>query len=368
MSALPRQVRKQIEEADRIAKEYQASQQGATPPADGQPPADPDAPPAAGELVASPSPSPEGDASAAGGASTAATPPAPTPLPQEGWEQKYKVLQGKYNAEVPRLQSQVRDQTDEVRRLRDQVTATQNLLASLGPQRGAPASAPAAATPPQPTRLVKDEEVREFGADLIDVMRRVVREEQASLLPEIDRRVAPVVRRVDEVAHATQQVGTRMARADQLSVLEQLDAQVPNWKQLNEDANFLDWLDQTDPYAGVQRGQLLKQAYQAHDGPRVVAFFSGYQKEHAAVSPPAPPAAPASAAAPQKRLEQFVAPGTPKTGTAGTQDGSGKRVWTRDEISGFYSSVQAGRFKGTSEQRKAIEADIFAAQREGRIR
>jgi hypothetical protein len=179
-----------------------------------------------------------------------------------------------------------------------------------------------------------------------------------------------VAQRVDQVAQHSQQVGARVARSDQQSVLAMLETAVPNWQELNEDQGFLEWLDQVDPFSGHKRGALLNQAYKSHDGPRVVAFFNGYLKEHATVTPPAAPAAPAAPtpAAPQKRLDQLVVPGTPKTGAASTQDGSGKRVWSRAEIGSFYSEVQAGRFKGTPEQRKALEADIFAAQREGRIR
>jgi hypothetical protein len=266
------------------------------------------------------------------------------------------------------LQTQSRDQTEAIRNLQQQLTATQNLLASLNAQRETAPAAPVPATPAVPAKLVKDEEVREFGADLIDIMRRVVREEQATLLPEIDRRVAPVAQRVDQVAQATQHVGQRVAQNDQQSVLSMLASAVPSWQELNEDPGFLEWLDQVDPFSGAQRGALLKQAYKAHDGSRVVAFFNGYLKEHAAVTPPAASTPPAAVPAPQRNLEQFVAPGTPKTGAAGAQDGSGKRVWSRAEIGSFSSDVQAGRFKGTKEQRKQIEADIFAAQREGRIR
>ena len=350
MSALPKAVRAQVEKANQIAEQYYKGVQ--QPPA-GDPPANP--PAASGEPPANP---------------PAANPPAANP-PQEGWEQKYKVLQGKYNAEVPRLQRQVQEQTEQLRDMRQQLTATQNLLASLSAQRESAPAASTPATPPAATKLVKDEEVREFGADLIDVMRRVVREEHATLLPEIDRRVAPIAQRVDQVAQVTQQVGARVAQNDQQSVLSMLASAVPNWQELNEDPGFLEWLDQVDPFSGQQRGALLKQAYKAHDGSRVVAFFSGYLKEHAAVNPPsapAPAAAAASAPAPQRKLEQFVAPGTPKTGAASTQDGSGKRVWTRAEIGKFYADLQAGRFKGSAEERKKIEADIFAAQREGRIR
>ena len=357
MSALPKAVRAQVEKSNALAKQYYESlnqpPSGDTPPA-GEPPATP--PAASGEPPATP---PAGE--------PPATPPAATP-PQEGWEQKYKVLQGKYNAEVPRLQKRVQDQDEQLRSFQSQLTATQNLLASFSAQRESAPAQSQPATPPAPAKLVKDEEVKEFGADLIDVMRRVVREEQASLLPEIDRRVAPVAQRVDQVAQVTHQVGARVARSDQQTVLALLDQSVPNWREVNEDPGFLEWLAQVDPYAGRERGDLLQQAYKAHDGPRVVAFFNGYLKEHAAVTPPPAPKPAAAAPAPQRTLEQLVAPGTPKTGAASTQDGSGKRVWSRQEIGQFYADVQAGRFKGTAEQKKQIEADIFAAQRENRIR
>jgi len=358
MSALPKAVRAQVERSNQLATEYVNSLKTGEPPA-GEPPAGepPATPPAAGTPPATPP--------AAAGTPPAGEPPAP---PQEGWEQKYRVLQGKYNAEVPRLQRQVTEQNEQLRSFQSQLTATQNLLASLSAQRETAPTASQPATPPTATKLVKDEEVKEFGADLIDVMRRVVREEQATFLPEIDRRVAPVAQRVNQVAQATQDVGQRVAQNDQQSVLAMLASAVPNWQELNEDPGFLEWLDQVDPFSGAQRGALLKQAYKAHDGSRVVAFFSGYLKEHAAVTPPAAPKTPAAAPAPQRNLEQFVAPGTPKTGAASTQDGSGKRVWSRAEIGQFYADVQAGRFKGTKEQRKQVETDIFAAQREGRIR
>lgn len=364
MSALPKAVRAQIAKANALAKEFQEAQNA--PPVDpNAPPADPNAPAPAAAPAASGEPvTPPADPNA-----QPATPAQAAP-PQEGYEQKYKVLQGKYNAEVPRLQNQVRELTERQRSHDSEMNLMRNLLASLNAQRET-APAPAQATPPARDKLVKDEEVREFGADLIDVMRRVVREEHASLLPEIDRRVAPVTQRVEQVAQAAQQVGARVARSDQQSVLAQLESAVPNWEELNGDEDFLEWLDQVDPYSGHKRGAMLQQAYKAHDGPRVVAFFSGYLKEHAVVTPPAVPATPAVPAQPaqgQKRLEQLVAPGTPKTGATSTQDGSGKRVWSRAEIGSFYSDVQAGRFKGTAEQRKALEADIFAAQREGRIR
>lgn len=367
MSALPKQVRQQIDRANEIADELARLQRGEG--GDGQQPAG-DTPPPGSSVPGNPP---------GGGDAGDATPPAGGQPPAEGWEQRYRVLQGKYNAEVPRLQRQVNEQTNSIRSMQDQLTATQNLLASLSQQqRGAPPAGDSP-QPAAPVRLVKDEEVKEFGADLVDLMRRVVREESATFIPEIDRRIAPVAQRVDQAAQTAQHAAQSAARSSQQTVLDMLTERVPNWQQLNSDAEFLNWLDEVDPFSGAQRGALLQQAYQAHDGPRVVAFFSGFLKEHAAVTPPAnqgqPPAGqqqqqvqqPAAQRPTQRTLDDFVAPGTPKPGAANAPDGSGKRVWSRAEIGKFYSDRSAGRYKDPKEAAK-IEADIFAAQREGRIR
>ena len=89
MSALPKQVRKQIAEANRIADEYYKRGSSVAPPA-GEAPTGDSSPPPVGD-----SPTgdlPIGEPPTAG---TKPTPPVvdpPTSLPTEGFEQKYKVL------------------------------------------------------------------------------------------------------------------------------------------------------------------------------------------------------------------------------------------------------------------------------------
>lgn len=353
MSALPKAVRTQVERANQLAKEYYESH-GSTPPVTAEPPAT--TPPAEPPAGAPPSEPP-----------AASTPPVST-SPVD-WEARYKVLQGKYNAEVPRLIRQVQDLVADLRDTKASLTTTQNLLSSLGAQRGtAPAGNEPPAQPAAPARLVKDEEIKEFGADLYDFIKRAAREEQATLLPEIDRRVAPVKQRAEAAAQTAAAAAGKVAANDQQTVLQLLNEHVPKWQEQNEDQAFLEWLDQRDPFSGQTRGALLSQAYAAHDGPRVVNIFLGYQKEHAAVTPPPAATAPASTPAqPQRTLEQMVAPGTPKTGAASTPNGSGKRTWTRTEIGQFYKALGTGQYRTRADEARKLEADIFAAQREGRV-
>lgn len=352
MSALPRQVQKQIEAANQIAEEITKQRKAAEapPPAEGE---TPPAPTAEAPPVESPPPTPP--------AAEAPPPPAP-PASPDPYEQKYKVLQGKYNAEVPRLQNQLREAMNRIENLTAQVTATQGMMANLGRQG---AAAPAADTAP-PTRLVKEDEIRDFGPDLYDFIKRTAQEVVA---PEVEARIKPMAQQVEQVRSTTDTVARHAAKTEQERLLETLDDEVPEWKALNEDEKFLDWLDQVDPYSGNRRGQLLQEAYRRHDSTRVVAFFKGFLNENAVVTQPAAAAqAPPTEARSQRSLEDFVAPGTPKAGATGAPNEAGKRIWSRAEITKFYEDCSAGKYAKNATRRAELEKDIFMAQREGRIR
>lgn len=347
MSALPKAVQKQIEEANRLAEQLAKERQTPTPPPpDGTPAPDQGAPPAA----ASPPPD-EG------------TPP-PTPA-AEGWEQKYRVLQGKYNAEVPRLQRQVNEQNSTLEQLKAQLTATQGMLAALAQNRVPAPGQGQGPAPAAPAKLVKDEEVKEFGEDLTDFIKRVAQE---AVLPAVDQKLQPVQQQVAEVRQSASKVAERSVQSEHEKLLATLDREIPGWRQQNNDPGFLDWLAQVDLFSGAKRGDLLRQAYEGFDAPRIVAFFKGYRNEHAVVTPPAPAAAPAEPDASQRKLDEFVAPGTPKAGPTGAQTGAGKRTWTQAEIKQFYDDAAAGKFRNNKARRDELERDIHAAVREGRVR
>lgn len=353
MSALPKQVQASIDEANRIAEEIRKAQQ---PPA-------PDAP-KAGEAPSTPpaTPAPASDPAAV---QPPAAPPAPAPAPTpEAWEQKYKVLQGKYNAEVPRLQNQVRELTDTVRNLQQQATAQQMLVASLSQNRGA-APEGQRQTPPPMTKLVKDEEIVDFGPDLFDFVQRAARQ---AVMPEVEERLRPVQQKVEQVSQSAAHAAAETAETKRERVHALLDREVPKWREMNEDAadgGFIAWLSQADAFSGRVRGDLLKEAYEQHDGPRVVSFFKGFLNENAIVTPPSPAPAPTGS---QKTLDDFVAPGTAKPGTTGAPNEAGKRTWTEAEIGKFYSDVRAGKYRSNAARQAEIERDIFAAQAEGRVR
>lgn len=356
MNALPKAVQKQVEEANRLAEQLSKDRLSLVTPQPGAPP-DPNqgTPPAAADPSAGTPPA-DGAQPAA-----SATPPAPA---ADGWEQRYKVLQGKYNAEVPRLQRQVQDLSSTLEQLKAQGVATQGMLAALAQGRVA-APGGQSQTPVAPVKLVKDEEVKEFGEDLTDFIKRVAQE---AVLPAVEQKLQPVQQQVAEVRGQSEEDRRMALKAAHERLLATLDREIPDWRQQNNDPGFLDWLSQADPYSGAARRDLLGKAYDGFDAPRIIAIFKGYRAEHAVVTPTPPAAAPAQPDASQRKLEEFTAPGTPKAGAAGAPNGAGKRTWTQAEIKQFYDDAAAGKFRNNKQRRDEIEREIHAAVREGRVR
>jgi hypothetical protein len=310
--------------------------------------------------------------------SVASTPP-PQPQEDPAAEQRFKVLQGKYNAEVPRLHEEKKNLAKQNEALQNQLAATQALLANL-------AQPPVIHTHAPEQSLVTPKEVQEYGADLIDVVRRVAQEVVQPKIRTLEEQFRPVAQTVQQLAPQVQQTAESQQKTAADLAHEQmcnaLDSAVVDangnsiWERINESPEFQAWLAQTDPYAGAQRGAMLAQAYRNQDLPRVAAFFTGFMKENAAVAPTGQqqtrtPAGANQPGTPNVSLASLAAPGTGVGGpvNAGAPNEPGQsRVYTQSEISAFYKDVQKGAYRGRDADRIAIEKDIFNASKTGRIR
>lgn len=272
------------------------------------------------------------------------------PAEDPRWEQRYNILKGKYNAEVPRLQS-------ELKALRAEMEGMRNVLAKMDEQKSAAPTSPAAPAAPQ-GRLLKEEEIEDYGTEMIDVIHRGAQE---VFNPELQ-----AMR--DEIKQLREQLGgmgQTLNSGKRENVLDTLTKEVPDWKTLNEDELFLHWLDQKDAFSGLPRQELLDRAFEDADAARVVTFFKSYLEENAALQPPQ------GAETPQPRntstkLDDMVAPGKPKAAPGSAQKGE-KRTWTQRQIADFYRKVNAGKYRTRPEEQMKIERDIVAAGREGRI-
>jgi hypothetical protein len=245
---------------------------------------------------------------------------APQSEEDQKWEARYKSLNGKYTAEVPRLASANKELQAQLSRLQKQVEDLRNAK-------------------PRET-LVKPEEVQEYGEPLVDLIRRAAREELS------DKDIL-----IDDLRARLESFEATSTKNTELSFYEKLNVLVPDWTEINDDKAFHQWLDQYDDLAGQRRQDLLLDAEGAKDANRVANFFNSWKKTNTQ-----------RAATSNRSLESQVVPST----TVSQSKPPGKKIWTRPEIAEFYQRARVGDI--SSEQMVAIEADIHAAQIEKRIR
>lgn len=346
--ALPEQIRKQAEAVQELYKQLSSEgEQGDAADATLGGTAGTAAPAADAPAANTPAPSPA------------------TPEPKAGDEkapeditQKYRTLQGMYNAEVPRLHAQNRELTGRIQQM-------EQLLASLSQSaapRGSPQAAPAA--PAAPARLVTDKDVEEYG-ESIDIMRKVSREELGSLLQRLGKIEGVLQQMQTKVVPQVQAVAQRQAASAEQQFWADLTAAVPSWREVNDNQAFQDWLLTVDPLTGITRQTYLEDAQRALDARRVSAFFRAWL-ESTGQPAVAQSTGSASASTPAKsELERQVAPGRARSvGAPTTNQG---KIYTPEDIKRFFADVRRGVYKGREQERNRIESDIFAAQRENRI-
>ncbi len=309
--AIPRKVQEAAERAEALHKQvYEAAgeetQPASTEPVsapEGNPPADPPSDPPASE----------------------ATPPTEQPDDQkkdDQWEHRYKVLEGKYRAEVPRLNADNRELKQQLEALKSEVEQLKS--------RGEAA----------PTSLISAEDREKYGDDLLDVIKRAAQEQVSAK----DAEIADLKRQLEMVTTTT-------AKTVEVSFFDRLGQLVPDWVTINGDESFLKWLDEYDEFTGKTRQDLLSDAEQAKDAERVARFFSKWKESQNAIANQT-----------KRNLEAQVAPDSNRV----VAPPAGKRFFTRNEISAFYAAARRGEI--SAKEMVALESEIQAAMIEGRIR
>jgi hypothetical protein len=223
----------------------------------------------------------------------------------------------------------------------------------------------------EPVHLLTDQEKAEWGE-----MLPVVEKKAKELMAPIEAELKAKIKQLDDQLKG---VGQAQAASTRTRMLQTLDAD-PSiglgagencWRALNDDDEFVkDWLQRVERHSGRRRHDLLKEAYDLNDAPRVAAFFEDFLKEAGRLAPqPSPkPNGAAAHVAPAPGLERYAAPGSPKAAPVAPTAPAEPEIFTTGDISRFYADKQAGRWRGREAEADAYERQIFAAQNAGRIR
>jgi hypothetical protein len=175
------------------------------------------------------------------------------------------------------------------------------------------------------------EDEQNFGPELLDVAMRAA---QHAVGPELQR-----------LHEENQELQDQLNSATKLSLDRELDAAVPNWRQINADPRFHAWLLLPETYSGVIRDRLLKDAAAAGDAQRLINFFRGFLREQGGAGQPA-----AAGPAPRRAAR---AP-------------SGQRIYDRSEITRMWTLRRQGKINDQDWLR--WEYELCRASKEGRVR
>lgn len=252
--------------------------------------------------------------------------------------ERHDTLQAKYNAEVPRAAADLRTAKTDLLKAQ---ARTQELEQAM--QRRIETG---------DVNSLTDEEKKLLGPAMMLSIAKIAGEVVTRVVDsDLSKRLQPMNDRID--------LFERMSEAAYWAVLED---GVPDWERVNDEPKFTAWLNQVDPTTQRTRMDLLKRAEAARQGNRIVEIFRAYkeQREIGALSAPANPA-------PNPLEQRGIDP--PPGGSAQPElDAQGRRIWKRTEIKAFYSDKAKGKYRGKEAEARDLELDIFAANKEHRVR
>lgn len=274
-------------------------------------------------------------------------------LPEQ-WAHKFKSMRGRYKGAQQQISM-----------LQDQVTQLGEIVQQLRqpPQREAVTNP--LPTHAETTRLLNEKDEENYGVEILDTMKRAAKE---AIAPELDA--------LRQENQHLKQTAEQLAESE---FFRDVTTAVPNWRVINRHPAFVRWLGLPDLYSGRLRSDLLQEHRKALRAPQCVAFFKGFLAEakpgpgQDAIPQPEPliPAARQAAVS----LESLAAPGRarPASGAESPNVPVEKPVFTRAQVSKFFTDTRLmalgqGPWAGREAEKAAMERDIFAAQREGRVR
>jgi hypothetical protein len=269
---------------------------------------------------------------------------------------------GRHTADTKRLTQQIEALTKQIDELR---------AASLPPVPDAPS--------------ITDEERTAYGDDLLDVVKR---QSLVAVLPALKALESRLMAQIESLRGTATVFREETEAAKRERFFAFLDAQIPEWRDIDPTPEFQSWLAEYDPLLRRTRKEVLDEAVGMYDGESTAAFVrtylsqrggSGPQVRRTSVRSGAPQPAPATgydprAAAGQEDADEptdlmdFAAPGKARSPRLFPQKPPAAKIWSLDEIKRTYAEIGRGAYRDDPARQKALEYEMAAAQREGRVR
>ncbi len=258
----------------------------------------------------------------------------------QDYKHKYEVLQGKYNTELGRANDM----------LSKTLTDNERLKLALG--------------------VSSTDSSDEHFSDDLEPEITTIKKEYPSLAKGIEALAKRVVADSMKETINTVNANTELGRRE--TYVSKLDSVVPDWRTINDDPDFIKWLQTKEKYTGVTKHQLLMNAWNTFNTDATKAFFEDYKKEigledNSDIDNDNEDSTFRDKPKNKKVKNEDIAldnssDSIPKNAT------SKKNIISQAEISKFYRDRAMGKFSGTEEEAAKLEAKILRAVQEGRVR
>lgn len=262
-------------------------------------------------------------------------------------KQRNEVVNGKYMAEVPRLNNRLKVAEDRNKELDARVKDLEGKLAAAGgdtsPTRTKPDastdSAATATTDPIELYELTDEE-KEYGPEVISMAEKIARKIIKSEIGDVRGDVSKVTE--------------TFAQQQQARLMGELATLVPDWQTINASTEFGEFCDSIEPNSGLTNQQILDAAQQSGDPVRISNVFRRFKVSSTSAQAP-------SSGGPTA-VDKQVMPSTTPT----PQRTDGKREYTLREYETLMDNITKGLYP--PEKAEKMRRELLQAGTEGRVK
>lgn len=276
---------------------------------------------------------------------------------ETNWEARYqrlsasfRTLQGKYTSETSKLRKDIEKLQVDLQEATSQIV---ELSRKNNFQKPSDDEKKLLTTSEDDDILDREDEER-FGSDFVRAVNRrakiVANQLVSAQVAELQARIDKLGGSVSSIGRATEQTARDRLKADLSKVF-------PEWREVDEDPLFHEWLEDRDAFSGLKRADIFANAVQSNDCDRVVMVYKGYSDEQKAVGAHTRP----NGNSGRVRTDTLAAPSggraTPRTPTAP----AAPEVFTGRQIREFYNKKMRGELGMSDAEIADMERRIHAA-------
>lgn len=259
----------------------------------------------------------------------------PEPVAQsDEWKQKYDTLKGMFDSQVPKLHQELKARDSQLQSL-------QSRLEALEKQ-------------PEPAKeesLLTDKDTEDFGADLVDMVKRAARAEAQTM---IKAALAAQEKQFAGFMSSLGAVQERVVMSESEKFWGRVEALVPDWQAIDNDPEWIAFLDTSPEFTTKTYRELAAEAIAAGKAEAIVSLVRIWRP---AVQQPVAPAQP------NPELQRQVAPPTVKSSTPVNP---AEKILSKADYESLYDPRNVQRYGQKKADEMIAEADRAVA--EGRVR